>query len=103
MNSDLPGTVSLLTGAARGIRQAIADRFAASGGRVAYTDVDAAAAGRAAAKFPGSLALKMDVTDAGQVEAAIARVVAECGRLDLLVNNAGINTLAHRVTLDEFP
>ena len=42
MKSDLSGTVSLVTGAARGIGQAIADRFAASGSTVYYTDVDGA-------------------------------------------------------------
>jgi 3-oxoacyl-[acyl-carrier protein] reductase len=103
MTSDLTGTVSLVTGAARGIGQAIADRLAAAGSRVAYTDIDGAGAERAAAKHPGSLAVAMDVTDAAQVEATVARVVADCGRLDVLVNNAGVNTLAHRVPIDEFP
>src|SRR5262249_7536445 len=103
MRCDLSGTVSLVTGAARGIGQAIADRLAANGSRVAYTDVNADGAQQAAARFPRSLALALAVTDAAQVEAAVARVVAECGRLDLLVNNAGVNTLAHRVTIDEFP
>ncbi len=48
MRSDLSGTVSLVTGAARGIGQAIADRLAGSGGVVVYSDVDEAGA-RAAA------------------------------------------------------
>jgi 3-oxoacyl-[acyl-carrier protein] reductase len=103
MKSDLNGTVSLVTGAARGIGQAIADRLAANGSRVAYTDIDADGARRAAARFGGSLALEMDVTNADQIDAVVGRVVAECGRLDLLVNNAGVNTLAHRVPIDEFP
>ena len=55
MKCDLTGKVSLVTGAARGIGQAIADRLAANGSRVVYTDIDAAEAGAAAARSPGAL------------------------------------------------
>ena len=48
-------------------------------------------------------ALRMDISDAAEVEASIARVLREFGRLDILVNNAGINTLRHRVNIHEFP
>ena len=43
------------------------------------------------------------MTSADEIAAAVRRVEAEAGRLDVLVNNAGINTLAHRVTIDQFP
>jgi NAD(P)-dependent dehydrogenase (short-subunit alcohol dehydrogenase family) len=102
MRCDLHSKVSLVTGAARGIGQAIADRLAANGSRVVYTDVDAADAAQAAAAR-GGMALALDVTRPEQIEAALERVVAECGRLDILVNNAGVNTLSHRVPIDEFP
>jgi len=98
----LTGTVSLVTGAARGIGQAIADRLAANGSRVVYTDVNPDVR-QAAARSSGALALELDVTSSEQVEAVVGRVVADCGRLDLVVNNAGVNTLAHRVTIDAFP
>jgi 3-oxoacyl-[acyl-carrier protein] reductase len=101
MKSDLSGKVSLVTGAARGIGEAIADRLAANGSQVVYADCTDA--GPAAAKFPGTLALPMDVTDRGQIDAAIERTVKEFGRLDILVNNAGVNTGKYRVTIDEFP
>jgi 3-oxoacyl-[acyl-carrier protein] reductase len=101
MKADLSGKVSLVTGAARGIGQAIADRLAANGSRVIYADRDDPA--EAAAGCPGSLAIKMDVTDRSQIDAGIARIVRDFGHLDIVVNNAGVNTAKHRVTIDEFP
>lgn len=103
MKCDLTGKVSLVTGAAQGIGQAIADRLAANGSRVVYTDLDLASTAAAAGRSPGALALRMDVTRADEIEAVIGQVVAQFGRLDVLVNNAGVNTLAHRVTIDQFP
>jgi NAD(P)-dependent dehydrogenase (short-subunit alcohol dehydrogenase family) len=101
MKSDLTGKVSLVTGAAQGIGQAIADRLAASGSRVIYADREDAAS--AAAKMPGSIAMKMDVTRRDEIDAGIDRIVKEFGQLDILVNNAGINTSKYRVNIDEFP
>jgi len=101
MKVDLSDKVSLVTGAARGIGEAIADRLAASGSRVVYADC--ADAGPAAAKSPGALALRMDVTNRAEIDAAMERTVEQFGRLDILVNNAGINAIGHRVPVDEFP
>ena len=103
MRCELGGTVSLVTGAARGIGQAIADRLARNGSVVYYTDLVLAEAQAAAAASPNGRALKLDVTRPAEIADAVKQIVAECGRFDLLVNNAGVNTMAHRVPIDQFP
>jgi NAD(P)-dependent dehydrogenase (short-subunit alcohol dehydrogenase family) len=103
MQCNLTGKISLVTGAARGIGQAIANRLAANGSQVVFTDVDGDGAMMASAQVPGGVSMTMDVSKPDQVQAAIAQVVAQFGRLDILVNNAGVNTLAGRVPIDQFP
>ncbi len=103
MKVNLDGKLALVTGAARGIGQAIADAFAANGARVVYSDIDFDAAKQSAAKWPGSLVLRLDVTNNAEVEGVMAEILRRFGRLDILVNNAGVNTLAHRVNIDQFP
>jgi NAD(P)-dependent dehydrogenase (short-subunit alcohol dehydrogenase family) len=103
MKVDLADKVALVTGAARGIGQAIADAFAANGARVIYSDIDFKTAIESAARSPGCKAVALDVTDEAQINAVIAEILRDFGRLDILVNNAGVNTMAHRVTIDKFP
>lgn len=103
MKCDLCGTVSLVTGSARGIGQAIADRFAANGSIVYYSDLRLEEAQAAAKRWPSGRAVKLDVTRRVDIDAALEQILGESGRLDILVNNAGVNTFAHRVTIDQFP
>lgn len=107
MQVDLSQQVALVTGAARGIGQAIADLFAQNGARVVYTDIDQAgvevAAQAPAAVQTGSVGWKLDVTSETETADVCRRIQNEFGRLDILVNNAGVNTLAHRVPIDDFP
>jgi 3-oxoacyl-[acyl-carrier protein] reductase len=100
---DLSGRVGLVTGAARGIGQAIADRFASNGSVVYYTDLVADEARAAADRTPNGRALKLDVTRPAEISEVVEQIRTECGRLDIVVNNAGVNTLSHRVPIDEFP
>lgn len=85
--------VAIVTGAARGIGRAIAEKFLATGYRVALLDIDAvtlAQTAEALRAVPGALAIECDVSDPQQVQAATARVIEQSGRIDVLVNNAGV-------------
>jgi 2-dehydro-3-deoxy-L-rhamnonate dehydrogenase (NAD+) len=82
---------ALITGGARGIGLAIASRLTADGLRVALLDVDPATTDAAARKVGSNvMAIRADVTRSAEVDAAVDRVVEHWGRLDVLVNNAGI-------------
>lgn len=89
--------VALVTGAARGIGLAAARRFLAEGFRVAMLDIESELLRGAVAALPrpdDALALHCDVSDAAGVAAAVAAIAERFGRLDALVNNAGIATFA---------
>ena len=83
------GRVCIVTGGAQGIGEACARRFAAEGARVVIADVDDAR-GQTLAKDLGALYVHCDVGDKAQVDALVAASLAAHGRIDVLVNNAGI-------------
>jgi NAD(P)-dependent dehydrogenase (short-subunit alcohol dehydrogenase family) len=92
-----PPKVALITGAARGIGLATARRFLDEGWRVALLDIEGEQlreAVTALGRPDDSMALSCDVSDADAVNAAIAAVAQRFGRLDTLVNNAGVATFA---------
>ena len=92
--SKLAGKVAIVTGAANGIGLACARRFAADGASVVLGDVDASAGEAAAARMRGegaqAIFVQTDVTQRAALEQLVARAMAEFGRLDIMLNNAGI-------------
>jgi len=86
--------VALVTGAASGIGKRIAEVYADNGCHIAIADINQAAADAAAAEIRArgvkATAVLMDVTNEEQVEAGVAKTVADLGSVDILVSNAGI-------------
>lgn len=93
LGAGMASKVALVTGAGRGIGFATVRRFRQAGWRVALLDIDDALLAEAMARLaaPGeTLALHCDVSDAASITGAVRRAAAQFGRLDALVNNAGI-------------
>ena len=91
---DLSGKAAIVTGAAKGIGQSIAYRLAEAGAKVVIADIDEPAAAAVAKAFTDkgwhATALKVDVSDEGNVEQMILACQRQFGSVDILVNNAGI-------------
>ena len=105
----LSGKVALVTGSARGIGRSIAELFCAEGATVVVNDVGSDAGAREtlamleAAGGKGSVEM-FDVSDAAQVDAGVKNILEAHGRIDVLVNNAGItrDNLLLRLSEDDF-
>jgi 3-oxoacyl-[acyl-carrier protein] reductase len=99
------GKTAIVTGGARGIGLEIAKQLAAGGARVVLVDVLAEDLKKAAGELgPDTLTYAVDVTDETAVEKMIDEVAETCGRIDILINNAGItrDDLLLRMTQDEW-
>ena len=84
------GKQAVVTGAGSGIGAALCRALTAAGADVVCTDIDGDAAERTASTLPRARSARLDVTDAAAVQSVVDDVVARAGRLDLMVNNAGI-------------
>jgi NAD(P)-dependent dehydrogenase (short-subunit alcohol dehydrogenase family) len=93
-------TVAVVTGAGSGIGAAIASELSRRGHRVVVSDIDEAAAARVAGHIGGTAA-QLDVTDGEAVQALADRVIAEHGRLDVWVSNAGISKMQRFVDITD--
>lgn len=99
--SRLLGRVAVVTGAGRGIGEGIAQRLASDGASIVCADVAAESAKRVAEACGGhSVGVQLDVSDREACDDLIARVLEQYGRLEILVNNAGVNrdAMLHKMT-----
>jgi len=93
---------AVVTGSARGIGKVIAQSLAQGGARVVISDIDQAACDQTAAEIGGeTLACKANVTDSGDIDRLFKTAVERFGRIDIVVNNAGITRDGLMIRMDE--
>lgn len=105
MNPRLENKTALITGAASGIGSAIAELFAREGASLALLDLDATAAETLARQIVDAghhaIAVQADVSNADEVQHAITQAMKALGRIDILINGAGINVFRDPLTLSD--
>ena len=101
MGNRLKDKVAIITGAAKGIGFATAQRFAQEGAKVMIADIGLEALKAAALQIPSSEAYVMNVTDRASIQAAVDQIMQRHGHIDILINNAGITQDARLVKMTE--
>jgi NAD(P)-dependent dehydrogenase (short-subunit alcohol dehydrogenase family) len=105
MGTEMQGKIAIVTGSGRGIGKAIAKKLAAEGATVVVSDILTKEGEATAAELgPGAIFLPCDISDRAAAKSLIEATVQRYGRLDVMVNNAGINAglNAERVNIDQF-
>lgn len=96
----LDGKSALITGSARGIGRGFAEAYIAEGATVAIADINLEAAQQTASELgENAYAVQIDVSDQASIDAAVARVVVQAGKLDILINNAALFDAAETVDI----
>ena len=107
MRVALDKRVAVVTGGASGIGRAIVQALAENGAQVAIVDIEDEGALRAADEIADAggtcVALHGDVANVEQMDSVVAKVLERFGRIDILINNAGINTRSDRVPIHQYP
>ena len=101
MGDRLKDKVAIITGAAKGIGFATAQRFAQEGAIVIMADMNLESVKGAAAQIPNAEAYVMNVTDRASIQATVDQVMQKHGHIDILINNAGITQDARLVKMTE--
>src|ERR1700759_3231545 len=102
MVNELLGKVAIVTGGASGIGAGIVEKFLSEGARVVIADVERDRGEELAGKLGGEVVFRSaDVSNPEQIGALVAGAVETFGRLDVMVNNAGVSSKMHRSFLDD--
>lgn len=101
MQARLQDKVAIITGAAKGIGLATATRFAHEGAQVMLMDINPLELEKAAAQIPNAQTHVVNVTDRATIASAVDRIMQQHGRIDILINNAGITQDARLVKMTE--
>ena len=99
---DFTGKTVVVTGSARGIGRAIAERFAAQGANVVISDLSEEDVNKTASEISGNaIGVKANVTNASDIEQLFEKTIEKFGRVDVVVNNAGITRDTLTIRMDE--
>ena len=101
MGDRLKDKVAIITGGAKGIGFATAQRFAQESAKVIIADINLEAVNRAAAQIPNAEGYAMNVTDRASIQSVVDQVMQKYRRIDILINNAGITQDARLVKMTE--